>query len=114
MNTIKLKIKKVTAALLSMTFIYSAMTPSINSNLLKPTHIADAASSCVSFDEATGTLPLSGNVVNEEVEELLNNYYVHEVICDEGTVFPSACSYMFIESKMLIQASNYRRNNLKY
>ena len=95
LNIMKLIIKKAVAAMISMTFISSAMTPSINDVILAKTPlIANAASSCVSFDEATGILTLSGNVVKEEVEER-SNEYVEKVVCDEGTIFPADCSCMF-------------------
>ena len=56
---------------------------------------AEAAPSSVRFDEATGTLYLSGNVVASEVKAYAYNEAVLHVVAEEGTVFPENCGYLF-------------------
>ena len=62
--------------------------------ILTPPSVSESGS-CASFDEATGTLTLSGNVVKEEVQAWVGNQNVKKVICADGTVFPSDCSQLF-------------------
>lgn len=49
----------------------------------------------VSLDEETGVLTLSGAVEVDEVRAYVNDTRVKTVVAEEGTVFPSDCSYMF-------------------
>ena len=67
----KLEIKKVVAAMLSLTYICSTMTPSTNIHkLVKPGHIADAASLCVECEEEINTF--SKNIIQEGQDNLSN------------------------------------------
>ncbi len=67
----KLEIKKVVAAMLSLTYICSTMTPSTNIHkLVKPDHIADAASLCVECEEEINTF--SKNIIQEGQDNLSN------------------------------------------
>ena len=67
----------------------------------------------VSFDEATGTLTLSGNVVKEEVQAWAENENVKKIICAEGTVLPADCSNLFTPTYMNCYAKYIDLSNAK-
>ena len=72
----------------------------------------------VSFDEATGTLTLSGNVDRDEVMDYRQNEAVKKVICAKGTVLPPVCAYMFndccAETIDLTNADTSNVENMNY
>ncbi|MBR6419355.1 MAG: BspA family leucine-rich repeat surface protein [Oscillospiraceae bacterium] len=80
---------------------------------------AEAASSCVRFDEATGTLYLSGDVVLDEVRAYAKNEAVKHVVAEEGTVFPKDSSNLFFEfyyvqTMDLSKADTSQVTNMRY
>lgn len=88
---------KTVAALLSFTCMGSIMTTSFNGTPLFTTRlIADAEeSSCVSFDEETGTLTLSGQVESNCLYSYRNSKKVKRVEASEGTVLPEDSTRLF-------------------
>ena len=54
-----------------------------------------ADNSCVSFDESSGTLTLSGTVVASQVKKYSKDTRVRYVVAEDGTIFPRDCQYLF-------------------
>ena len=110
----KTKIKKAITAI-ALAVICSTVPTWFASKTYFPhsliAHAEDVSS--VSFDSATGTLTLNGNVVSEEVKAYAKNSAVKKVVAAEGTVLPSDCKNLFSEYKAeSIDLSNAEAGNV--
>ena len=80
--------------------------------VITPPSVSESGS-CVSFDEATGTLTLSGNIVVDEVIAYANNDAVKKVTASSGTVFPENSLAIFLNFKATeIDLSNADTSNV--
>ncbi|WP_297959849.1 BspA family leucine-rich repeat surface protein [uncultured Ruminococcus sp.] len=109
-------LKKAAAAVLALSLVCGGL-PSVpgGKGLLNLPSLSAKAASSVSFDEATGTLTLSGNVERSEVMAYACNPNVTKVIAEEGAVLPADCSEMFFRGNMMFgddDDSHYEWENL--
>ena len=90
-------IKKTTAFIFALLFVAGApaVVP-VGFSVSNSAILAEAAS-CFSFDSATGTLTLKGNIIAEEVRAFQkeSNLSVKAIIAAPGSVLPSNCSNLF-------------------
>ena len=93
MNRMKM-IAMISAACLVFTGMTAALPASAEYAAAADTKETETAKS-VSFDEATGTLTLRGNVDRDDVMDYRQNEAVKKVVCAKGTVLPPVCAYMF-------------------
>lgn len=56
-----------------------------------------AADSSITFDSASGTLFLSGEIDYAEIRNYPEKDVVKSIVAKEGTIFPENCNYLFIE-----------------
>ena len=88
--------RKTAAAILAVALISSGLPVSGSSSPLfgaSLTASAEEQTSTASFKD--GVLTLSGNVVVDHVREWSKSTDVKKIVCEEGTVFPENCYYMF-------------------
>lgn len=92
----KNKLKAAAAAVTAFALLGGALPVNFAGvKLLRPAVTAHAYET-VTFDEETGTLTLHGNVDKEEVAQFLSySCPVKSIVCEEGTVLPEDCSYLF-------------------
>ncbi len=104
----KNKLKAAAAAVTAFALLGGALPVNFAGvELLRPAVTAHAYET-LTFDEDAGVLTLHGNVDKEEVRDFLSDLTEHlvwfqvgqtwggiTVKCEEGTVFPEDCSYMF-------------------
>ncbi|MBP5432571.1 BspA family leucine-rich repeat surface protein [Ruminococcus sp.] len=87
-------IKKITAAAMAFAMIGAAVSAPVDkSSLSGSIFTAFAETSTATFDESTGVLTLHGNVIKGDLDDWSTAADI--IVCDEGTVFPEDCSYMF-------------------
>ena len=110
----KTKIKKAITAIALAVICCTAPTCFSSKTYFPHSLIVHAENaSSVSFDSATGTLTLNGNVVSEEVKAYAKNAAVKKVVAAEGTVLPSDCKNLFSEFKAeSIDLSNAEAGNV--
>ncbi|MBP5579488.1 MAG: BspA family leucine-rich repeat surface protein [Ruminococcus sp.] len=90
--------KKTAAAIMAVALTGSGMyAPVVNKAISGSslTAYAEEAASTASFDEETGILTLSGNVLSNDVKKWKGNDNVKKVVCAEGTKLPADSSSLF-------------------
>ena len=100
--------KKAAAAAMAIALIGGAAAfPVGDKPLFDSALTVNAADYCCSFNNITGVLTLHGNVVKEDVQEYYSGdvehegFWVTKVVCEEGTVFPEDCSYLFCDFRVV-------------
>ncbi|WP_297959024.1 BspA family leucine-rich repeat surface protein [uncultured Ruminococcus sp.] len=89
--------QKTIAAIMAVALLGGAVTAPVGDKPLFSSIISANAedTSTVSFNDATLTLTLSGEVVKSEVQQWANNSDVKKVVCEENTVLPADCTGLF-------------------
>ena len=95
-------IQKTAAALLAVTLVSGAINVRLSGESLLASVKVNAAESVCSFDEATGTLTISGNLSGyseqKALEKALKDYNEEKIVAEEGTVLPEYCSRIFAKT----------------
>lgn len=91
---------KIYAMLASVSLLLSLSTGQLTPSSQFTVSAADSVSTeasagTVTFDETSGTLTLSGNVVLTDVTAYAKNTAVKKVVAAQGTVLPESCRQMF-------------------
>ena len=91
--------KKMVAALLAVTLVNSAVNAPLSGKTLFDSFIVNAAELSCSFDVASGTLTISGDLsdyfAKKQLEQALNDYNEEKIIAEKGTVFSGVCNNLF-------------------
>lgn len=90
--------KKISSLICTAAIVLSGIAadmPAEMCSLLTASAEESAAPAAVSFDEATGTLTLRGNVERDDIWSYKDNENVKKIVAEKGTVFPNISAYVF-------------------
>ncbi len=109
-------IKKTTAFVFALLLTAGAPAFVPDGFSISDSSITAEATSCISFDNETGTLTLKGNVDAEEVKLYWGGKHgiVKTITAEKGTVLPADCNYLFagFSDVLYIDLSNADTSNV--